>query len=548
MRWRFFLLIFGSTFGFLGLVAHLYSLQIQQGGVYAARAASQYQSSGARALRRGTIYFTDKEGSLVSAVLNKEYKIAFAVPTEIQDVEEAAQNLSNILNLDIVDLRRRLSKAHDTYELLATKLDDATIARLLEAHIPGVYLKNQDFRFYPFHALASHLVGFVGPSGTDGDLRGRYGIEARYDAELSGRTQAGIGGASSFEQSEGSDIPLTIDRNIQFVAEDVLKKLVADHEATGGVVIVEEPKTGKILALGAYPDFDPNTYGSSPVSHFLDPAVEAVYEPGSVFKVLTMAAGIDAGKITPETTYTDTGSLTLNGKTIQDWDKKAHGLTTMTGVIENSLNLGAAFAEKTMGHEIFLSYLKKFGMEDKTDIGLPGEVVGSLQSLKKDVRDINFATASFGQGVSVTPLRLIETISAIANNGIMMKPYIRSDEMPEEVRAVITPETARTVTGMMVNAVKKNFIAQIPHYTVAGKTGTAQIPGHGGYTDEYIHTYVGFAPAYDPRFTVLIKLDKPRGSPLAGVTVVPAFREIAQFLLNYYSVPPDNLTPAVNGE
>ena len=552
MTWRFITLIFVSTLSFLGLIVHLYDLQIKEGQMYAAQAASQYRSSGALAPRRGSIYFTDKRGERIVAVLNKNYMRVFAVPTEIEDVEEVAENLSRVLGIDVAELRQKLSKKNDSYELLQTKLTPKLVAGIEALHSKGIYIKNQESRFYPFGALAAHLIGFVGPRGEDDELKGRYGIEAKYDADLSGKLT--LQDKERFSQvSEGKDILLTIDRNIQGIAEEILEKLVATHHASGGTVIVEDPKSGKILALAANPDFDPNAYGSAPLSSFLNPAVEAVYEPGSVFKVLTMAAGIDSGKITPETRYTDTGSLTLNRKTIQNWDKKAHGSVTMTEVIEKSLNTGAAFAEKTMGHETFLHYLNLFGIEEKTNIDLPGEVGGSLKSLRKRApaspaagqggQDINFATASFGQGVATTPIRLIAAISALANGGVMMRPYLRADAVPEPIRQVISHESARVVTAMMVSAVKKATIAQIPHYTIAGKTGTAQVPDfkRGGYADEFIHTYTGFAPAYDPRFVILIKLDKPQGAPLAGTTVVPAFRELVQFLLNYYAIPPDNL-------
>ena len=308
-------------------------------------------------------------------------------------------------------------------------------------------------------------------------------------------------------------------------------------------MIVQDPKTGKILAMAGYPNFDPNVYSHSKVDYFLNPAVQAIYEPGSVFKIITMAAGLDSGKITPKTTYYDSGSLTLNGYTIKNWDLKAHGTKTMTEVIEGSINTGAAFAESKIGHDLFYNYLIKFGFDDATGIDLPGEIRGNLDNLKHDSRDINFATASFGQGVAVTPLLLVNAVSAIANGGVLMKPYIAADADPKVIRRVISSEAARAIIEMMVSAVKKAGVAQVPNYTVAGKTGTAQVPDFKskGYADEYIHTYVGFAPAWDPKFVILIKLDKPQGVSLAGLTVVPAFKELAQFILNYYNIPPDNL-------
>lgn len=213
----------------------------------------------------------------------------------------------------------------------------------------------------------------------------------------------------------------------------------------------------------------------------------------------------------------------------------------MTEVIEQSINTGAAFAEKKTGHDTFYNYLLKFGFGELTDLELPGEISGTLRNLKSSFRDINFATAAFGQGVSVTPIQLVSAISTIANGGVLMKPYILENSSPTEVRRAISEEAAEKVTKMMVSAVDKAEIARISGYQVAGKTGTAQVPDFkkGGYSGEYIHSYVGFAPATDPRFTILMKVDKPKGAPLAGTTVVPAFRELAQFILNYYNIPAD---------
>ncbi|MBI5079222.1 hypothetical protein HZB06_00905, partial [Candidatus Wolfebacteria bacterium] len=238
----------------------------------------------------------------------------------------------------------------------------------------------------------------------------------------------------------------------------------------------------------------------------------------------------------------DTGSVTLNGRTIQNWWKKIYGKATMTDVIENSINTGSVFAERETGHKIFYDYLINFGFNDLTGIGLPGEVKGDIRNLKNG-RDINYATASFGQGISMTAVGLINAFSAIANNGVLMKPLILADEKPE-VRRVVSPKTAEQLTKMMVSAVNKNKAADIAGYSIAGKTGTAYIPDfkNGGYSDKVINTFTGFIPAESGRkIAVLIKLDEPVGIPFATETVAPAFRELAQFIINYYNIPPDNL-------
>ena len=295
--------------------------------------------------------------------------------------------------------------------------------------------------------------------------------------------------------------------------------------------------------MASAPSFDPNEYGKYEFKTFMNPAVQAVYEPGSVFKPLTMSAGIDSGTFTPDTTYIDTGSVTLNGKKITNWDRKAHGKITMTGIIEDSVNTGAIWAEQKMGRTIFRNFLKTIGFGAPTNIDLPDEVNGSINNLeRKNAQDIDYATASYGQGTSVTPVQLISAFSAIANGGLLMRPYVHANSAPYVVRRVMSADTAQKVTKMMEVAVIKNVLADIPQYRVAGKTGTAFIPEKGKYSEtDLIHSYVGFAPAGNAQFVILMKLEKP-DKPLAGATVVPKFKDLAQFVLNYYNIPPDNPT------
>lgn len=527
---------------FGGLISNLYNLQIRKGSFYTDRAESQISASGFLTPRRGIIYFTDKNNNFNRVALNKKYPVVFAVPKKIENVSSVAKILASILGIGEGPMERKLSKKND-YELLATKVNKEQIDQIKDLKIPGIYIESREFRFYPLGAIAAHILGFVGPSANDDEYKGRYGIEAYFENELRGRAGT-VEGEKVTEPIPGDDLRLTIDFNIQKQAEEILKRLIGEQEAAAGTVIVQEPKTGKIMAFANSPTFDPNTYSKATVDSFLNPGVQSIYEPGSVFKVITMAAGIDTGKITPETTFTDTGKLILNGRTISNFKDKVYGTVTMIEVIENSINTGAAFAVKQTGYDNFLNYLAKFGFNEPTGITLPGELRGDFRSLKLNAREINFATASFGQGIAVTPLGLINAISAIANGGVLMKPYLLANEEPQVIRRVIKLETAKKVTAMMVSAVKKAEIAQVPKFTIAGKTGTAQIPDfkRGGYTDEFIHTFAGFAPASNPRFSILIKIDKPDVGDRAAVTVVPAFRELAEFILSYYNIAPDDLS------
>lgn len=545
MAIRFPILIIGIILSYLFLVFRLYELQVVKGEYYLARAESKYLPSEFLNANRGIIYFTDKNGNRLAAAVNKSFPVIYAVPKIIDDFAEASRRLAAVLNQSPENLEKKLSNKNDAYRPLLKKADSDIVAQVGALGIKGVYVDMIPGRFYPQGDVGANLLGFVGPDEDGTRDVGHYGLEEFFNEQLVGRSGT-ISSGNIVKSEEGKDLILTIDPNIQVQAEMVLGKIVKEYEARGGTVIVGEPQTGKILAMGGLPNFDPNVYGQSPIANFLNPAVQKIYEPGSVFKVITMAIGIDSGKITPDTTYVDKGSITLNGRTISNWDLKErgpYGRVSMTNVIERSINTGAVFAQQQIGRDIFAQYVKKFGPGDKTGITVPGELKGNISRLNPKERDIAFATASYGQGVAITPIELWVAISAIANGGNLMKPYINAALGPEVIRRVISKDAAQKVAAMMVSAVDKAEVAKIEGYTIAGKTGTAFVPNfeEGGYTDKVINTYVGFGPASNPKFLILIKMDEPVGAPLAGTSVVPAFRELAQFLLNYYNIPPDRI-------
>ncbi|MBI5733001.1 penicillin-binding protein 2 [Candidatus Jorgensenbacteria bacterium] len=520
-------LLFSALFGVLGF--NLYQLQVEKGAYYFERAKARSIALNELELRRGEISFTDRHDNNIPVAQNRDYPIIYAAPKELKEPRVTARMLAPEIGKGEAELIEIFEKnPASLYKLLVDKAPPEALAAVRRLKLSGIYTDERQDRFYPNESMAAQVIGFVGVNQEHDKPTGLAGVEKFYEDAL----------------SSGEDTNLTIDRNIQGRAEQILSELIAEFDGTGGTVIVQEPKTGKIMALANSPSFNPNEYGKSSVKFFDNPAVQYVYEPGSVFKPLTMASGIDSGAITPETTFFDNGSVTLNGKTIRNWDNKAHGKVTMTNVIEQSINTGAVFAEQKIGHGIFLDYLKHFGFGEKTSVDLPDEVRGSLKNLEnKNARAIDFATASYGQGTSVTPIQLITAFSSIGNGGVLMRPYINADLKPHVVRRVVQEETASKVTEMMESAVRKARIASISGYRIAGKTGTAFIPDFekGGYTDQLIHTYVGFAPASDPVFTILIKLERPAHAELAGMTVVPAFRGLAQFVLSHYNIAPDML-------
>ncbi|OGZ02077.1 MAG: hypothetical protein A2430_01350 [Candidatus Liptonbacteria bacterium RIFOXYC1_FULL_36_8] len=540
MKFRFLFLVIVFTVLFSVLVFNLYNIQVRKGNFYVASAKSQLENSGALHATRGGIYFTNKESGKIPAAIEKEYFEIFAVPDEIEDPVITAEKIFSVVSISKSDLINLFKKPKDKYELLVKRASEEQKAFIRNNFIKEIYLKSHTERFYPLEKTASHLLGFAGVSKDSDNPSGLYGLEKFFNEKLSGK-DGFAKGDGIISPVSGEDIFLNIDRNIESQAEEILSDLVLNFKAQGGSAIVSDPKNGKILAMASLPNFNPNNYSKYPIQNFLNPATEKVYEPGSIFKVITMAIGLDSDSITPETTYVDKGSLTINGSTIKNWDLKAHGRQTMTNVIEQSLNTGAVFAEEQIGRSIFLEYLKKFGLGEISGISLSGEVRGNIKSLEINPKDINFATASFGQGISVTPVSLLKAVSVIANGGNLVDFAIVQGEEDKNPQRIISEDAARKTITMMISAVDKALVAKIEGYNIAGKTGTAQVPDFvkGGYTKDVINTYIGFAPAYDPKFIILIKLDKPAGAPLAGQTVVPAFRKLAEFIINYYNIPPD---------
>ena len=519
-------LIFGVAYALLGF--HLYRLQIEKGFYYVKTVQARNEAAAELELRRGQIFFTDRSSTLIPVALNRDYPAIYAVPKEIKNPTSTAAAFASILNWKEEELAEVLDNPQSLFKLLVDKAAPEQIEAVNNLAFPGIHVSEKQYRFYPFEKLASGLLGFAGINKNVEKPTGLYGVEKFHDETL----------------AEGKDVKLTVDRNLQAQSEQILRKLVEDYQAAGGSIIIEEPATGKILTLANEPGFNPNEYKDYPVKNFINPAVQYVYESGSVFKPLTMATGIELSAFTPTTTFVDTGSVTLNGKTIKNSGEQVYGKVDMITVIAKSINTGAVYAEKLIGNARFLEYVKKFGFGAKTGIDLSDEVPGSVKNLeKKDARAIDFATASFGQGTAITPLQLVNAFSVLANGGLLMRPYLNQELKPMVIRRVISEETARQVVAMLVTAVERVGVAVIPGFNMAGKTGTAQVPDFeiGGYTDEFIHSFAGFAPASNPRFVILIKLDKPKQGELARETVMPAFRELAQFILNYYNVAPDKL-------
>ena len=547
----------------------LFNIQILDYDKYQAQAKKQHQALRVLEPKRGRILIHDwrqNQEALYPVAINQKYFLLYAVPNEISDPGYAADQIIALLNLDkekeYERLLKKLSKRDDIYEPLVNKLDEAKKTAIETLNLPGLRFEEETWRTYPEQNTLSHITGFVGYNGDK--LEGRYGLEGFFESELAG--QAGeytfekdasgrlipIADRSQSAVQDGSDLVLTIDRSIQFTACKSLKVWVQKAGGESGSVIIVDPKTGAILAMCNYPDYNPNEYNKvEDIGVYVNNAVSTPYEPGSVFKAITMAMGLDMGKVDPLTTYNDTGVEKIAGFEIKNSDKKAHGLQTMTQVMEESLNTGVIYVSRLVGIDAFREYVNRFGFGKKTDIKLSQESVGNISSIKRN-SEIFMATASFGQGITVTPLQMVMAFSAIANGGNLMKPYLvekivkadGSEEVykPESAGQVIKPQTATTLSAMLASVVKYGHAkkASVDGYYIAGKTGTAQVAGkYGGYEEgRTIHTFVGYAPVDKPRFVMLTKVDYPKNALWAESSAVPLFGEIAQYLLNYLKVPP----------
>jgi len=558
------------------VLARLVVYQLFQFGELAAYDPSQFMVP-----TRGAI--VDRHGELLTA--DRFLYQIIATPNEIksdQARQQVAQRLEETTGLPATEtLQTLLDYPQGRYAEIGKPLDYALSQRVKEMQVQALaerstsplrYIEIRPIpaRFYPQNTLASHLLGFI-----QANRGGVYGLEEYYNAFLNARgvgliERASVSLASLPAQTRrflpsvvGKDLVLTIDRSIQWIIEEELRNGVAKYRAKGGTIIVMEPKTGAILGLANWPDYDPNQRATSQAdfARFANTSISAIYEPGSVFKIVTMAAGLDTGVITPTTVMTDSGYIIVGERSIYNSDRRANGAVTVTEALAKSLNVVTAQVADKVGRDHFYQYVRRFGFGERTGIDLAGEVPGLLKTPGHELWSLSdLGTNSFGQGLAVTPLQMVNATAAIANQGMLMRPYvvearIEGEEVlytqPEMLGRAIKPETARAMTEMMIETVDSgNIAARIPGYRIAGKSGTAQIPDVGGYLkDATIVTFVGFAPADDPQFVLLVKLDQPDPaiSQWAAYTVAPIFAQVSRRLFDQLNIAPDEIRAQVAG-
>lgn len=547
------------------LVVRLFTLQVIQHDYYALFALNTHQTVQKLYPNRGQIYFQDtRSGQTFPAAVNRDYYLVYAAPREIPPDQAATTSAQIAALLSITDpgaeqtLLQKLSDSKSSYAVLGKKISEGVAARLKARPLPGVYSTPQTYRYYPELNIGSNLLGFTSLDDS-GLLQGKYGVEGYWDQELAGKgglrngEKGALGGwialagRKIIPPQDGPDLVLTIDRTLEYEACTRLRQGLKDYGAKSASLVMMNPNTGAVLAMCSLPDFDPNNYSQmADLAAFNNTSVFTPYEPGSVFKAVTMAAGLDLGLITPETTYTDPGEWVIDGFHVRNALRAKYGLQTMTNVLEKSINTGAVWVEKQIGGDRFKQYVDKFGFGEKSGIEIDTESAGNTDPLNKS-GEIFGADGSFGQGFTVTPLQLAAAYSAIANGGRLPKPVVISEirytdghvdrPAPQLGDQIISSRAADLLSGMLVSVVENHYhAAKIDHYYIAGKTGTAQIPEKGGYSATRTnHTFAGFGPADHPAITLIVKYEEPK-QLWAEQTALPVFKDIMKFALDYYGI------------
>jgi cell division protein FtsI/penicillin-binding protein 2 len=511
-------------------------------------AASQHRQTVDVAANRGTIY--DSTG--VQLAVGEQAMTVYADPLQIRDATKVAPVIANVLRLDPKQVYERISDRSHGFVYVERKADATRAARLQRLHITGLGFYPEESRFYPQHSIAAQVLGYAGV-----DNHGLSGLELTLDRPLAG--QAGretlvrdpfghvLDSIVSKTARDGSDVSLTIDHNIQSEAEQVLRQTVQRWHAKDGTAIVLDPHTGAVLAMAVAPTYDANSFPSVPRDAQRNRAITDTYEPGSTFKLVTVAGALSTGIVTPQEKFTLPYSIQVADRRIHDAEPRGTETMSVAKILSKSSNVGAITLAELLGKNRLASWISRFGYGHPTGIDFPGESQGIVLPVDK-WSGSTIGNVPIGQGIAVTPMQMASAYAAIANGGVWTRPHLVDrvgDGLAKPVfrRRIVTRWIARELTSMLQNVVLDGTgtLAQIPGYHVAGKTGTAAKPDpRGGYsTSKYVASFVGFAPATRPRVVVLVTVDEPQGAIWGGVVAAPAFKEIAQQTLQYLSAPPD---------
>jgi len=533
------------VFSFL-IIGRLTFLQVIKGNIYKAQAKGQQENYKEIAGTRGDIYFNDK-GDKILAATNQSTQFLYLVPQDIENDEEVAEELSKIIDIDKEVIINKLSNKNSSFSLIKRKLCKTEIEAIEVLEFDGIYLRQELVRYYPHNTLASDVLGFV-----NNDNLGQYGIEGYFNDYLQGESGWQKIAHGPFGKTlegdgvlKGIDISLTIDKNIQEETERVLVEYSGIFEYESAQVIIMDPFSGRILAMADFPSYDPNLFDDLDISIFKNKAVQSLYEPGSVFKAITLASVLNEGKITPETTYEDKGYVMIGEEKLNNYDNRVHGVRNMTEVLEKSINTGVIFAQDQISHKVFEKYLERFGIFEKTGVELQGETYSNNSEFKKGW-EVNYATAAFGQGIDTTLIQMARAYCALANGGELVKPHIVEGKTVK--KRIILKDTAEMIVRMLVSVAENGYSkpAIVDGYNIAGKTGTSQISYSSlgmnqiGYSDQTWQSFIGFAPAFDPKFVIAIKLDNPNTKSSSESTTL-VFKDIAKYILDYWQIAPDKV-------
>ncbi|WP_455377670.1 peptidoglycan D,D-transpeptidase FtsI family protein [Petrachloros mirabilis] len=538
--------------GFCVILFRLVTLQVLQAAELTAKADRQHQKSVTLEGARGAVM--DRHGKVLA--MNVEVPSVFGVPTSIDSPVTAARSLSSILKIRRGELERKLQQEKH-FVWLARKVEPEQGRKLEQLSIGGIGMVMEGRRFYPKGPLLAHLLGFVGMDG-----QGLEGLERQYDSDLHGEKRVTIlqrdalgrtvfpKGLSEQAPVPGQALTLTIDEVIQYIAEKELEEAVNQAHAKAGTIIVMEPQTGAILALAVSPRFDPNNVAALTPDRWRNRALTDSYEPGSTMKVIVAAAALEEKVMKPGSMiFGENGRMAIANTTIHDHEKI--GWMTFSQMLQKSSNIGAAKTGMLLGEQRLYRYLQAFGFGLRTEIDLPGEVGGLLKAPKEWGRR-SLASISMGQEIGVTPLQLVSAVAAIANDGVLMRPYVVSEVrdhagrivkevLPQVKRRVVSPDTARTLTTILEGVVTNGTAikAAIPGFRVAGKTGTAQKidPRTRTYSNtQFVGSFVGFVPAEQPRLAMIVVIDEPQGEAWGGVVSAPVFRRVGEQVLTYMGI------------
>lgn len=548
------------------IAVRLYQLQISNASVYEAKAERQYVHTARDLYSRGSILFTTKDGDYLSAASIQAGHVLAVNPEHVTDPDAFCQAVVPYLGEGASKCVERAGLSGRTYVELVSNLTNEQSAEIELLDLDGALLYKNQWRYYPGGTVAARSIGFVGYDGDTAELRGRFGLERYYDETLFKKNEvmsvnffaelfSNLGDAM-YEKEDGltGDIVTTLEPAVSRLLDTVLEETNDQYGSKTTGAIIMNPKTGAIYAMNVVPGLDLNNRESASIEQFKNPLVEDLFEMGSIIKPLTVAAGLDSGAITESTTYYDPGCIDLNTYTICNYDHRGRGTVPMQEILNQSLNTGVAFIANKMGKEKFRDYFLGYKLGSETGIDLPNEAYGLVSNLNSP-REVEYATASFGQGIALTPVATVRALATLANGGYLVTPHLVSqinyeDGTVKEVRypegeRVLKAETSERISRMLnvvVDDALRGGDEALKDHTIGAKTGTAQIPDpvNGGYyEDRFLHSFFGYFPVYDPEFIVFMYTVEPKGVRYASETLTDPFMKIVRFLINYYSVPPD---------